>query len=129
MEVFEKTIIVDQKDLDELNHVNNVKYVQWVQDIAEAHWLKKASKDILDTYFWVMIAHNLEYKSPSFLDDEIVIKTYVTESEGVTSTRHVEFFNTTTNKLVVKSVTKWCLIDAASQKPTRITQELKALFD
>lgn len=129
MEVFEKTHIVTKGDLDDLNHVNNVKYVQWVQDIAEAHWLSKASHSILDNYFWVMLSHHLTYKSPAFLNDEIQIKTYVSKSEGVTSHRHVEFLNAKTEALLVKSDTKWCLISKASQKPTRITEELKDLFN
>ncbi len=56
MELFEKVITVSQDDLDQLNHVNNVRYVQWVQDIAEAHWLKKANQIHLDTFFGCLLA-------------------------------------------------------------------------
>ncbi|MBO3117398.1 acyl-CoA thioesterase [Winogradskyella sp. DF17] len=129
MEIFEKTIIVQQEDLDALNHVNNVRYVQWVQDIAEDHWLSRASEAIKANFFWVMLSHNLEYKSPAHLGDTIKLKTYVTSSEGVTSTRQVEFLNTKTNKQLVKSATKWCLLNKTSQRPTRITAEIKTLFN
>ena len=46
MQIFEKTITVVKDDLDQLNHVNNVRYVQWVQDVAEAHWTKRAPKQM-----------------------------------------------------------------------------------
>ncbi|GGI57873.1 acyl-CoA thioesterase [Winogradskyella haliclonae] len=62
MQIFQKEIIVAQTDLDQLNHVNNVRYVQWVQDIAEAHWLKNASKEILDNYYWFLVKHTIDYK-------------------------------------------------------------------
>ena len=62
MQIFEQSITVTQDDLDDLNHVNNVRYVQWVQDIAKAHWMQNTSEDILDSYFWVVVSHHIEYK-------------------------------------------------------------------
>ena len=59
MQVYQKEVTVKAHDLDQLNHVNNVCYVQWVQDIAEAHWLREASKEILDTCYWVLIKHTI----------------------------------------------------------------------
>lgn len=129
MQTFEKTIIVSKDDLDQLNHVNNVRYVQWVQDIAEAHWLKNAPKTILDNYFWVMLSHNIQYKGEALLGDELTIKTFVSKSEGITSTRHVEITNNTNNKLIVTSETKWCFMNTATKKPARIPAEVAKLFD
>ncbi len=128
MQIFEEERTVNSNDLDELNHVNNVRYVQWVQDIAKAHWEKNASSNIRSNYFWVMLSHQLEYKQPAYLNDHIYIKTFVTESEGVTSTRKVEIFNKTLNSLLVSSETKWCLIDSNTRKPTRISEEISNLF-
>ena len=129
MQIFEKTITVSKDDLDQLNHVNNVRYVQWVQDIAEAHWLQNATGKILDDYFWVMINHNIDYKSQAVLGDKLRITTCVLKSEGFISERQVEFFNPTTDKLIVKSLTKWCLLSAKTKRPTRITSEIVKLFD
>lgn len=129
MQVFEKTITVSKGDLDQLNHVNNVRYVQWVQDIAEAHWLQNATKDILDNFFWVLVNHQINYKSPAFLGDQILVKTYITKSEGVTSIRHVEFINTNTHKIIVSSITKWCLLSKVNNKPTRVISKISELFD
>ncbi len=129
MKIFEKTITVSEDDLDDLNHVNNVRYVQWVQDIAKAHWLTYVSKDILDTYSWFLVNHFIEYKSQALLGDQLLLKTYVPKVEGVSTTRHVEIINVKTNKLIVKSKTKWCLIDSKTQRPTRITTEIAELFN
>ena len=103
MQVFEKKITVQQDDLDELDHVNNVRYLQWVQDIAKAHWQQNVNKEILDKFFWVVISHYIEYKGAALLNDEILLKTYVTRSEGVTSTRIVEMYRASDDKLLVKA--------------------------
>ncbi|MCA0152813.1 acyl-CoA thioesterase [Winogradskyella vincentii] len=129
MQIFEKTITVAQEDLDQLNHVNNVRYVQWVQDIAEAHWMLRAPKQILDNYFWVLVRHTIDYKNQAVLGDILKLKTYVLNSEGVTSVRMVEIFNASTNRLLVKSETKWCFMDKKTYRPTRILAEVANLFD
>jgi len=129
MQIFEKAITVSKEDLDDLNHVNNVRFVQWVQDIAKDHWLAYATTDMLETYSWFLVNHFIEYKRQALLGDKLLLKTYVPEVEGVSTIRHVEITNTKTNKLIVKSKAKWCLIDSTTQRPTRITNELAQLFD
>jgi len=128
MQSFQKTITVTKDDLDELNHVNNVRYVQWIQDVAKDHWESRASKAIRENYFWVVLEHHIKYKGAALLDDEVLLKTYVKESAGITSLRIVEMFNATTNKLLVQAETKWCFCDIKTKKPTRITQETIELF-
>lgn len=128
MQTFDIQIIVAQEDLDHLNHVNNVRYVQWVQDIAEQHWHAKATDKILSDYFWVLLNHTIAYKHPAILGDELTLKTYIKETGGVTCIRIVEIYNTSTQKLLATSETKWCLISQHNMKPARITEEIKTLF-
>ncbi|WP_308694220.1 acyl-ACP thioesterase domain-containing protein [Winogradskyella haliclonae] len=59
----------------------------------------------------------------------MLIKTYVNSSEGVSSIRKVEMYNQTSNKLIITSETKWCLLNKTTQKPTRITPEIANLFN
>lgn len=128
MQTFEIHIIVAQEDLDNLNHVNNVRYVQWVQDVAEQHWQKRATEKILTEYFWVLLKHHIEYKSPAILGDVIKLKTYITESSGATCVRMVEVYNKNTDKLLASSETTWCLVSQKNMRPSRITEEIKTLF-
>lgn len=127
MQTFEIIKKVTADDLDSLNHVNNVRYVQWVQDIAEKHWMHRASETILNDNFWVMLSHHIQYKQPAFLNDTVTIITYVASSEGVTSLRMVEFYKD--DILLAKSETKWCFMNKANLKPTRITETIKNLFE
>lgn len=128
MQSFESQITVSQDDLDNLNHVNNVRYVQWVQDVAEKHWNENATPQMLSDYFWILLKHNIEYKNPAVLGDEILLKTYIKESGGVTCVRMVEIFNKNTNKLLAVSETKWCLVSQKNMRPSRITDEIRLLF-
>ena len=129
MQIFEKTITVSTKDLDDLNHVNNVRYVQWIQDIAKEHWLTYVSKEVLESYSWFLVNHFIEYKSKALLGDKLLLKTFVPKVEGVSTIRHVEIINTKTQQLIVSSKAKWCLINTKTQRPTRITPEIANLFE
>ena len=128
MKNFKQTIIVKPNDLDELNHVNNIRYIEWVNDMAKSHWSKLATPNMLKDYFWVLINHNIAYKSQAVINDNIQLKTYVKSSEGVTSTRMVEIHNIDTQKLLAISETKWCFMNVKTKKPTRITTEIINLF-
>ena len=128
MKEFTEIITVKENDLDDLFHVNNVRYLQWIQDIAKNHWQTEATTEMLDNYIWMVLNHYIEYKGQAFLNDEILLKTYIKKAEGVTSTRSVEIYNNTTDKLLVSCKTNWCLIDKNSKRPIRLTDDLKNLF-
>ena len=128
MKTLEKEIIVSKNDLDELNHVNNVIYIHWVQEIAKNHWKSLVSSEIIKNYYWVLLEHQIKYLHPAFLGDKIILKTYVEKTEVVKSNRIVEIYNTDTNKLLVTSKTIWCLINAKTKKPNRITDEIREAF-
>ncbi|MEK6154285.1 thioesterase family protein [Flavobacteriaceae bacterium 3-367] len=128
MAAFEKVIQVGPDDLDQLQHVNNVRYVQWVQDVAQAHWQALAPKEILGQVVWVLLRHHLHYKSQAVLHDHIRIRTYVSSTDGVKSTRIVEMFNNKNDQLLLHSETEWCLLNGKSLRPMRISDTIKELF-
>lgn len=128
MKIYEQVLQVKPEDLDEINHVNNVRYIEWVNNVAKSHWSKLATQNMLKDYFWVLINHNIAYKSQAVLNDNILLKTFVKSSEGVTSTRVVEIYNNDNQKLLATSETKWCFMDAKTKKPARITSEIINLF-
>lgn len=123
-----KEIIVSEKDLDDLEHVNNVRYVQWIQDISKEHWQKVAPKKVQDEVVWVVLTHYIQYLSSALLNDTIQIKTHIKSSKGAKSTRIVEMFHGITNNPILRSTTEWCLVNKNTQKPIRISEEIKILF-
>lgn len=128
MEAFEKTLAVQSDDLDDLNHVNNVRYVQWIQDISKEHWQHLTSSELQERFIWVVLNHNITYKSSASLGDTILLKTYIESSKGAVSTRIVEMYNAKTNSLLVHSKTTWCLLSPETLKPIRITDEIRSIF-
>ena len=122
MTPFEIEMIVSEKDIDHLNHVNNVVYLQWVQDIATKHWNQLKEGHDTSNYVWVVIRHELDYFGQATLNDVIKIKTWVGETTGIKSIRHVAFYKG--ERLLVKAKTFWCLVDAKTLRPRRITGEI-----
>lgn len=128
MEVFTKTIVVTQDDLDELQHVNNVRYVHWIQEIAREHWLNVAPPDLIRSAVWVVRRHEIDYKAPALLGETIRVRTFIADTKGPLSTRVVEMFHQHNNKPVLRSRTTWCLLDAVTLRPVRISDIISALF-
>ena len=127
--VFEQKRPVQPDDLDVMQHVNNVRYVQWIQDIAEAHWRNQAPDKIQQQFIWVVLSHFIEYKNPVFLPDEVQIRTYVGEASGPKYDRFVEIWKPQEDKLCVKAKSVWCLLDAKTQRPKRVTAEIRQIFE
>jgi acyl-CoA thioester hydrolase len=127
-QVFQHPITVQPEDIDELNHVNNVVYLRYVQDAASAHWDSIAPFDFKTKYSWVVLRHEIDYKSPAVLGDKITAETWVSTCEGVRSERHVELYHATTRKLIAKAKTTWCLLDAETGRPRRIEDDIIDLF-
>ena len=119
-------IRVKKSDLDSLNHVNNVVYLQWVNDISEKHWNLLASDELRKKYFWVVLRHEIDYMNQAVLDDEIEVVTWVGDSRGVRSVRHVEMF--LNEKPLIRASSTWCLIDAITLRPTRIREDVLDLL-
>ena len=122
MTPFEIELEVTEEHIDDLKHVNNVMYLQWVQDIANMHWDKLREGHDTSAYVWVVLRHELDYSGQAFLGDRITVRTWVGETAGIKSIRHVEFYKK--DQLLVKTQTFWCLVDAKTLRPKRITGEI-----
>jgi len=125
---FSLSIIVRQGDIDTLNHVNNVVYLKWVQDVATAHWNAVASELIKAKYLWVVLRHEIDYLAPAYKDDKLVASTWVDETIAARSNRHVVIKNLTSEKIITKAKTVWCMLDSYTLKPKRITEEVIGLL-
>lgn len=126
--VFTHTIVITPSDIDEMNHVNNVVYLRWVQDAAAAHWDALATEELKNKYAWVVLRHEIDYKSPVKLGDPVPAQTWVSSREGVRSVRHVKITHTETGVVFAEAVTTWCLLDAVTKRPKRIDSDITSIF-
>jgi acyl-CoA thioester hydrolase len=125
---FEQTLRVEAADLDEQAHVNNVVYVRWVQDVAAAHWRALAPAAVREELAWVALRHEIDYLSPARLDDELVVRTRVGHAEGLTFERLTEIRRVRDDRLLARSRTLWCPVDARTGRPRRVGEAIRARF-
>jgi acyl-CoA thioester hydrolase len=130
---------VQPADIDEQNHVNNTVYLRWVQDVATAHWKSLASAEAQSAIGWVVLRHEIDYKAPACLDDEIILRTWIgaasrlkferfTEIRRKSGIRTVPSGGEIDNELLSQARTLWVPIDVRTGKPTRIAADVRAKF-
>jgi acyl-CoA thioester hydrolase len=125
---FEMIIPVQPGDIDEQNHVNNTVYLRWVQDVATAHWRAVASSKAQQTIGWVVLRHEIDYKGPATLGDEVVLRTWVGKATWLTFERFTEIRRNRDGRLLSEARTLWCPIDAQSGRPARVSEEVRSQF-
>ena len=123
---FKHSFKVKPHQIDDLNHVNNTVYLQWVQEVAYMHWDELATKEIKESYVWMVLRHEIDYVSQAFLNDVITVYTWVDKTEGVKSIRIVHIY--CEDKLLATSKTTFCLLDATTLKPKRVGEDILILF-
>ena len=125
---FETIISVLPGDIDEQNHVNNTVYLRWVQDVATAHWRAVASPKAQETIGWVVLRHEIDYKGPATLGDEVVLRTWVGKATRLTFERFTEIRRNRDGRLLSEARTLWCPIDAQTGRPIRVSAEVRSQF-
>ena len=126
--VFEMTVSVLPADIDGQNHVNNTVYLRWVQDVATAHWQSLTSTEAQDAIGWVVVRHEIDYKMPANLGDEIILRTWVGEASRLKFERFTEVLRKSDRRPLAQARTVWVPIDSKTAKPVRIPADVRARF-
>jgi acyl-CoA thioester hydrolase len=126
--VFELALEATTEHIDELGHVNNAVWVQWIQEVAVAHWTSLARAQDKDSYYWVVVRHEIDYLRAAHAGDVLVARTWVGDKpSGARFERFVEFTGAD-GKLWVRSRTQWAIIDKALNRPIRVPAKVIAPF-
>jgi acyl-CoA thioester hydrolase len=110
------------EDIDFMGHVNNARYLNWVQDVVLAHWQKLAPAEEVASKAWVALKHEITYRRPAFLNDDVIAETVLEKIAGARS-----FYNTVIRRgeeVLAEVKSMWCCIDSASLRPARIDREV-----
>ncbi len=123
---FSHSFRIEKSDIDEHRHANNVAYLRWIQDVAVAHW-QAATFEMQKSFTWFVLRHEIDYKKRAFENEEITATTWV----GAATKVKCERFTTIKRgaEILASGKSVWCLLDAKTNKPTRITSELRELFE
>jgi acyl-CoA thioester hydrolase len=125
---FELCVTAQPADIDGQNHVNNTVYVRWIQQVATAHWEALAPADARNAVGWVVLRHEIDYKLPAGLGDEIVLRTWVGKATRITFERFTEMRRARDSELLAQARTIWVPINPGTGKPTRVSPEVRARF-
>ena len=128
LSAFEMAVVVEPGDIDVLGHVNNVTYLRWVQDVAVAHWTAFAPAADQAKLVWVVLRHEIDYKHPARLGDQVIARTWVGNATRVRFERHTELLRASDRALLAKALTVWCPIDPSTGKPASVSAEVRARF-
>ncbi|MFN7092288.1 MAG: acyl-CoA thioesterase [Allorhizobium sp.] len=105
-------------DIDEMAHVNNAVYLRWVQETVVAYWKSVAPTEAVAQYLWVALKHEITYRLPIFLQDEIHALATATGMRGSRAS-----FTTLIKRgeeVVAEIRSSWCSIDAETRRPVRL---------
>jgi acyl-CoA thioester hydrolase len=125
---FEMIVPVLPGDIDEQDHVNNTVYLRWVQEVATAHWRAVASAEAQETIGWVVLRHEIDYKAPATLGDQIVLQTWVGNATRLTFERFTQIRRNRDGQLLSEARTLWCPINAQTSRPIRVPADVRAQF-
>ena len=125
---FQIVLAVEAAEIDGLGHVNNIIYLRWAQDAATAHWRALASVEDQNSVGWVVLRHEIDYKAPALLGDQVIVRTWVGTATGLSFERHTEILRATDQPLLARARTLWCPINTETGRPQRINAELRAQF-
>jgi len=117
---------IEAADIDFMGHVNNSVYLKWVQDAVVSHWRSLAPAEAVASKLWVALRHDITYRKPTFLDDDVVASVVVEGVEGAKA-----FFNTVIKRgeeVLAEVRSSWCCLDAVTLRPSRIAKDVVARF-
>ena len=119
-------IKVEAADIDFMGHVNNARYLNWVQDAVLAHWNNLAPAEDIASKAWVALKHEITYRKPAFLEDDVIAQTVLERFNGARA-----FYSTLIKRgeeVLAEVQSSWCCIDAETLRPARIGEHLRAFF-
>lgn len=113
---------VDQSDIDFMGHVNNASYLKWVQAAVISHWQHIAPVEAVAQHLWVALKHEITYRRPTFLDDQVVATVLLEKVQGARA-----FYETVIKRgseVLAEVKSSWCCLDAETLRPARLTQNV-----
>lgn len=117
-------IRVESGHIDFMGHVNNAFYLSWVQDAVLAHWRAIAPPAAVAAHLWVALKHEITYRRPAFLDEQLIATTLLERVQGPRA-----FYATVIRRgeeVLAEVKSSWCCVAADTLRPVRIAQDVIA---
>lgn len=117
--------------IDNNRHVNNVQYVQWMQDVAISHAAYTGSTTAADAIggVWFALSHHIDYASPAFEGERILVVTWIATLQRVRSRRRYCFLRATDLTVLASAESEWVFVDAKTSRPRGIPSAVASCFE
>jgi acyl-CoA thioester hydrolase len=119
---YEFRVDVAQDDIDFMGHVNNASYLKWVQEAVISHWRRLAPAEAVGQHLWVALKHEITYRRPAFLDDDVVATVLLEKFQGTRA-----FYETVIRRggeVLAEVKSSWCCLDAQTLRPARLAKDV-----
>jgi acyl-CoA thioester hydrolase len=126
--LFNHYVRVSDNDIDLMQHVNNVVYLKYIQDASAAHWYAVAPSYLTSQVTWVVRRHEIDYLRPAFVDEDLVVRTWVGKATAATCERFAEIYRPSDGQILTRTRSVWVILDVITNRPRRIDEQLLAYF-
>jgi acyl-CoA thioester hydrolase len=130
--IFEWDHRVREEEIDGLGHVNNLAYLRWMQDAAVAHaaaqgWPTQRHHDL--GAGWVVRSHRIEYLRPAYVNQRVLVRTWVAGFRKITSLRKYKIVRPADDELLATAETNWAFVNFERLFPQRIPPDILESFE
>ncbi|UYY79244.1 acyl-CoA thioesterase [Sphingomonas sp. R1] len=105
-----------------MGHVNNASYLKWVQAAVVSHWQALAPVEAVAEHLWVALKHEITYRRPAFLEDDVVATVLLEKVQGARA-----FYETVIRRgseVLAEVKSSWCCLDAETKRPARLAKDV-----
>jgi acyl-CoA thioester hydrolase len=122
---------VEWRDVDPWGHINNSVYLSYIEDcgmqIAAAYdWPWKKMKE--NNFGIIARQHHIEYKAQAYLDDELLIKTWISGVRRSTGIRYYAIYRKSDHQLIAQSHSLYVWVNLETMRPIRIPEKFLNSF-
>lgn len=120
------TVLADE--IDAQRHVHNLRYVQWTLWAAGQHseacgWQRESA--LKQGFGWVVRSHDVKYRAPARENDQIIIRTWVSEIAKFASRRKYVVCRPADKTVLCRVETRWVYVDLNQHSVVAIPDNLK----
>ncbi|QXQ07171.1 acyl-CoA thioesterase [Sphingosinicellaceae bacterium] len=123
---YDHVVAIEAADIDFMGHVNNASYLKWIQAAVIAHWQRFAPAEAVADHLWVALKHEITYRKPTFLDDDVIATVVLEKIHGARA-----FYETIIKRgevVLAEAKSSWCCLDAQSLRPARLASSVIERF-
>lgn len=106
---------VDSEEIDGQGHVHNLRYLAWTLRAAARHSaaLGWDAEHMLEEYGcgWVVRSHEITYRLSALRDDQIVVRTWVSDVAKHAATRRCVICRPADQAILARVSTRWVMVD------------------